>query len=906
MPDAANRPDWTPELRARLAGVDADPARIDDIVLELEQHLEDRYDELIEDGLGADAARAAVLAELASPHVLRRALGPLERAPRPAARVLGAPARGRWLLGLWSDVRDGARALRASPGLTVVALLTLAVGIGANVAIFSVVNAVLLRPLPFADPDRLVGFWGSAPKMGVPVVTWPDALYVHFRNRARVLRPVAAYGEYQFTITNGSGDAERIRGAAVTANFFETLGRSPIRGRAFTAAEEGPRKEHVAILGYGLWQRRYRGDPAIVGKTIEAAEGPATIVGVMPPDFDFPNRAEVWLPLETDQTSLDCWCYRAIGRLAPGATPDEGSRELAWLMDGFYRERKGQPARDPKAKDPEAIVIAQPLARTLVGDVRGPLLILLCAVATVLLIACANVANLLLARASARTREIALRACLGASPWRIARQLFVESLLLAAGGSMLGLAVAAWSTRLLARLAAERLPHVNAVPLDPSVLLFTMAVTVLTVVLFGVGPAVRGARVDLHEVVRDGWRATRSAAGRRLADAFVVGQFALSVMLLVVAALLLRSLGELLSVDPGFRPDGVLVGRVSMPWLDVPETRNRARALAFYSQLDARIAVLPGVRRAGLSSAAPFSDGEMAQVFAIKGREPGPDEPKLVASVRAVTPGYFDAIGTTLRRGRLIEPADRPDAPLVVVVDETLARRFWPDGNAVGQLLRLGDKGPWCTIVGVVGSVKHHDLAADARRFVYVPFAQRLPLEMDLVVRTAVDPASLTSALRHEIHALDPSLPFYDVHTLDDAVERSVDTRRLTNRLLAWFSMAAIALASLGIYGVTALGVGQRVQEFGVRLALGAPRAAVLRLVLRRGLTLAIAGLAIGLAGAAWLTRYVSTLLFRVAPLDPAIFTAATLTLVAVALVACYIPARRATRTDPLVALRSP
>jgi len=426
------------------------------------------------------------------------------------------------------------------------------------------------------------------------------------------------------------------------------------------------------------------------------------------------------------------------------------------------------------------------------------------------------------------------------------------------------------------------------------------------VVLFGVGPAVRGARIDLHDVVRDGWRATRSAAGRRLADAFVVGQFALSVVLLVVAALLLRSLGELLAVDPGFRPDGVLVGRVSMPWQDVPPARNQARALAFYSQLDARVAALPGVRRAGLSSTAPFSDGEAGQIFAIKGREPGPDEPKLVASVRAVTPGYFDAIGTTLRRGRLIEPADRPDTPLVVVVDETLARRFWPDGNALGQMLRLGDTGPWRTIVGVVASVKHHDLAADARRFVYVPHAQRPSLEMDLVVRTTGEPASLASALRREIHALDPSLPFYDVHTLDDAVERSVGTRRLTNRLLAWFSIAAIALASLGIYGVTALGVGQRVQEFGVRLALGAPRAAVLRLVLRRGLTLAIAGVAIGLAGAAWLTRYVSTLLFRVAPLDPAIFTAATLTLVTVALLACYIPARRATRTDPLVALRSP
>ena len=506
MPDATNRPDWTPELRARLAGVDADPARIDDIVLELEQHLEDRYDELIEDGLDADAARASALAELASPHVLSRALGMVERPAAPPPRVLGAPPRVGWLLGLWGDVRDGARALRASPGLTVVALLTLAVGIGANVAIFSVVNAVLLRPLPFADPDRLVGFWGSEPKRGLPVVAWADALYVRFRDRGRVLRPVAAYGEYQFTVTNGTGEAERIRGAAVTANFFETLGRSPIRGRAFTAAEEGPRREHVAILGYGLWQRRYGGDPTIVGQTIQAAEGPATIVGVMPPDFDFPNRAEVWIPLETNPTSTDCWCYRAIGRLAPGATPEEGAREMAWLTDGFWRERKGQPARDPKAKDPEAIVIAQPLARTLVGDVRGPLLILLCAVGTVLLIACANVANLLLARASARTREIALRACLGASPWRIARQLFVESLLLAIGGSMLGLALAAWSSRVLGRLAAERLPHVQGVPLDPSVLLFTVAVTV----------ADRGA---LRRRSRRARRANRSARrrARRLA-----------------------------------------------------------------------------------------------------------------------------------------------------------------------------------------------------------------------------------------------------------------------------------------------------------------------------------------------------------------------------------------------------
>ena len=552
-------------------------------------------------------------------------------------------------------------------------------------------------------------------------------------------------------------------------------------------------------------------------------------------------------------------------------------------------------------------MIAQPLARTLVGDVRGPLLILLCAVGTVLLIACANVANLLLARASARTREIALRACLGASPWRIARQLFVESLLLALGGSILGLALAAWTTRVLARLAAERLPHVNGVPLDLSVLLFTMAVTVLTVVLFGVGPAVRGARIDLHDVVRDGWRATRSAAGRRLADAFVVGQFALSVVLLVVAALLLRSLGELLAVDPGFQPEGVLVGRVSIPWMDVPQARNQARAQAFYSQLDARVAALPGVRRAGLSSTAPFSDGEAGQIFAIKGREPGPDEPKLVASVRAVTPGYFEAVGTRLRRGRLIEAGDRAGTPLVVVVDETLARRFWPDGNALGQLLRLGDTGPWRTIVGVVGSVKHHDLAADAR-------ALRLRAARAATVardgpRGADDGgaglAHLGPAARNPCARSEP------------AVLRRAHARRrgraIGRHAAAHQPPARVVLDRGGRAGLTRDLRRHRPQRRparpGVRRAAGARRVAprpCSASCCGRRLTLAITGVAIGLAGAAWLTQYVSTLLFRVAPLDPAIFAAATLTLVAVALIACYVPARRATRTDPLVALRSP
>jgi len=904
MPDPL-RPDWTPELRARLAGLDIDPSRADEIVDELAQHLDDRYDELTAEGAETAAARATALAELASPHVLRRAIGAVERPAPPPKPVPGAPPRGGWLTGLRGDVRDGLRSLRASPALSLVVLATLAIGIGANTAIFSVVYAALLRPLPFAEPDRLVRFWGSAPKMGLPIVAWTDALYVHFRNRGRVVSPVAAYSEVQFTITSGAGETERVRGAGVTANFFDTLGRAPLHGRAFLAEEEGPNRERVAVLGHGLWQRRYAGDPGAVGKTIAAAEGTARIVGVMPPGFDFPNRTEVWFPLETRPESTDCWCYQAIGRLAPGATPEDGAREIAWLTDGFGRERKGLPARDPQAKDPEAIVIAQPLSRTLAGDLRAPLLILLSAVGIVLLIACANIANLLLARAGARTREMALRACLGASPWRVARQLLVESLLLALGGAALGLVLALWGARVLGRLAMERLSYVQGVTLDPAVLLFTLALTILTVLIFGAGPALRAMKVDL-QAVHAGSRATRGLSTRRVAGAFVVAQFALSLVLLVGAGLLLRSLERLLAVDPGFTPGNVVVGRLSVPWLDEPEARNIARIRAVYDPLAERVPALPGVRQWGLSSIAPFSDGDMGQIFTVEGREPAAGEPKLVANVRVVTPGYFAAVGTPLRRGRVFAADDRGGTQPVAVVDETLARRFWPDGNAIGHRLRLGDGGRWLTIVGVVGSVKHRDLGADLERYVYVPHAQRTIGEMDLLVRTDGDPAALAVALRRELRAIAPNVPFYGVHTLQEAVEQSVATRRLTNRVLLWFSIAALVLASVGIYGVMALNVGMRVQEFGVRLALGATRGAVLRLVLGHGLVLVLAGVVAGLAGAAWLTRYLGTLLFHVEPLDPVIFGGVTLLLIAVAALACYVPARRATRTDPLVALRTP
>jgi putative ABC transport system permease protein len=901
MPDPDPRDEWREQVRTRLAGVDADD--MSEMVEELAQHLDDRYRELLDAGASEADARRAVLGELAAPHVLARAIGPVARPPAAPPPMSGRASGGRWWTGLGRDVRDGLRALRTSPGLALVAILTLAIGIGANAAIFSVVNAAMLRPLPFAEPERLVTFWGSAPAMGLPVVNYPDALFLYVRQRARTLGPMAAYSGIGVTLT-GRGEAERLDGVAVTEDFFRALGRSPALGREFRADEHVAGRSPVVVLSDALWRRRFGASGDVLGRTITLDGRIATIVGVMPPGFDFPGRAELWLPLPLDAQSLNCWCYETVGRLAAGQTPESAARELALLNDDFWLERERKPRSDA-AGEPKSVIIAQPLSRYLLGNVRMPLLVLSAAVAMVLLIACANIANLLLARATARAREIALRCCLGASPWLIVRQLLVESLLLAGAGALLGLGVAAAGGRLLGRFAAERLSHVNDVSLEPLVLLFTLGVTLATVVLFGVAPAVRGARLDLQEALKEGGRTTRTASSRRLSHAFVVAQLALSILLLIEAGLLMRSLGNLLSVDPGFRPENVLVGRVSLPPTDLPELERMEQSRLFFRQLVERVSALPDVRQVGLSSSAPFSDGDNQQIFTIKGREPAKDEPRLVASVRTATPGYFAAVGTRLLRGRVFEVADNENAPRVAIVDETLARRFWPDGNAVGQLVRLNDNEPWQTIVGVVAAVKHSGLADDPNRHVYVPHAQNPYGVQDLVVRTHQSPAAQTSAIRRQIQALDPSVPLYEVHTLEEAVARSTATERLMNVLLMAFAITALVLAAIGIYGVIALGVSQRVHEMAIRLAVGATPLAVVGLVMRQGLWLVATGIVIGLGAAAGLTRYIETLLFGVTPTDASVIATVTGILVFVALAACFIPARRATAVDPLEVLRA-
>jgi putative ABC transport system permease protein len=899
-------PEWKTEVARRLRELAPGQAPAEELTEELAQHLEERYLELRAAGRTEDEAQSAALEELVPGDALHGVLrGSARLAETP---TLGHPSSGGFLDGLAADVRFGLRALRKSRSFTAVALLTLALGIGATSAVFSVVNAVLLRPLPFAEPDRLVTFWGSAPEMGLSVVNYPDALYVYFRNRSRTLQDVSAYASLGMTLAGGADDPEQLQGAAVTVDFFRLLGHAPLHGRTFLPEEALKDRNRVAVLSHALWQRRFGGDPAIVGSALVLDGRPVTVVGIMPPRFDFPRHpgpSQLWVPLGVEPESLGCFCWSTMGRLAPGQTPNDAAREISRLTDDFWRDREGKPRIDPNGGEAsKAIVIARPLARNLVFEVRTPLLVLLGAVGMVLLIACANVANLQLSRATARVREIAVRCCLGASPWRIARQLLIESLLLAAGGAALGLGLAYASLRAIRHLVAAQVAYVDQVELDPRVLSFTVAVTLAAGVLFGLAPAWRGARIELQEAVKVGARGSRGKHHQRMNEKFVVSQFALSLVLLIGAGLLLRSFRNMLDVDLGFRPESVLVGRMSFPVAALPEP---PRVRAFYAQLAERVRGLPGVRSVGLSSIAPFSKGENQQIFMIRGREPAPGQPNLVARIRTVTPGYFTAVGTPLLRGRVVDETDSAEGPPVAVVDESLARRFWPDGNAVGQQIRLGDSSstsPWCTIVGVVANVKHGDVIEDAVRYVYLPHAQSPTPFMDLIVRTATDPTALTEAIRREVRSLDPTLPFYEVQTLELAVSRTLDTPRLTQRLLLGFAVAALLLAALGIYGVMALNVHHRVNEFGIRQALGATSGEVLAMVLRQGLRLALLGAAAGLLVALALARAVKSLLFGVKPFDPITLGAVALLLVLVAVVACYLPARRASATDPLVALR--
>ena len=886
-------PEWRDQVETALEGVNLEPHRRAAIVLELSEHLEDRYEELVARGAAPADAAAAVRHELARGDLLRDALAEIEPKPRTPLEPQGQAPRGGW----WSDARYGVRTLLRRPGLTIIALLTLSLGIGATTAIFSVVNEVLLRGLPFREPDRIIHFMGSAPDKGLPEVSWPEAFYAYFRDRSKTLVPLAIYTSNEYTLT-GLGDAERLIAANVTTGFFPLLGVEPVLGRGFEAGEDAARRADVTVLSWRLWQRRFSGDSGIIGRTVSLSGTTMTVIGIMPAGFDFPERSELWVPAQIDPNSLDCWCYDGIGRLAPGVTEDDARQELANLADQYWRER------DPNTpRTGHALILTTPLGHRLVGSARDPLLVLFAGVGMVLLIACANLANLLLARANARAREIAVRCCLGASPRRVVRQLLVESGLLALLGGLGGLGLAWAGVRALSPVVQERLHHIQGIGIHPMVLVFTLGVTALTGILFGLAPALRATRVDLQRTLKEGGRATGTAGGRRLNDSFVVAQFAFSLILLTGAGLLVRSFRNLLAVDPGFRPEHVLTARVSLPWPRYDEPGVHA----FQDRLLGSLQGIPGTRAVAIAESVPFSQGDSQQEFVIEGREPGPTDPIPVTSVWAVSPGYFAAVGTPLLDGRPFTEADRDSASPVVIIDRTMADKYWPGGGAVGQRIRLGgrtSKNNWATIVGLAGGIRHQNLGDAPNYRVYLPIAQHSRWRTRIAIRAEGDPLALTRQVRAVVRAIDPELPVGEFETMEQSVANSLSTERLTNRLLLGFAGVALLLAAIGIYGVMSLNVGSRIGEFGIRMALGASPGQVKRLVVRHGLALVVPGVLFGLAGAAVLTRFLGSLLFGVKPIDPLTFAMVTALLLVVAAAACWVPARRAVSSDPLTALR--
>ncbi len=892
-------PEWTTLVRRRLASVPLDGAREAEIVDELAQHLDDRFRELRARGATDADAERMVLAELegAAPisEGLRRVV------PRPAAAAAPAGHGPRHLLAAFAaDVRYALRTLRAHRVFSAIAIATIALGIGATTATFSVVHTVLLRPLPFADPDRLVSFWLTAPERGLPVIGFTEGLYAYYRQHATAFDRVAAYaGGAGFNLA-GAGGAERITGAAISHELFGMLGVRPLYGRGFLDTEDvrdGPR---VAILSYGLWQRRFGGDPKVVGTSVRIDDAPVTVVGIMPRAFDFPERAELWIPLGINPTRFNFWYLDAVGHLRGTHTANDAAHDVVRMTDDLATSR-GE--RTAGARDTSRVV-AVPLARRLDGEVRTPLFILLGAGAVVLLIACANVANLLLGRAAARSREIALRCCLGASRGRIVAQLLIESLLLGFAGAGGGVALAAWGVAAARRISVDQVPRIDEVRLDPAVLLFAVALAVVTGVLFGLAPALRAARVDLQVALTKGQRGSASGGKRRIDDALVVTQFALSLVLLVSAGLLLRSLHRILAVDPGFRAEHLLVARVS-PSGAAYDSARTVRAL--YDRLLERMRAVPGVRTIALTSRVPLSRGNPQDNVYVDGDTPKPGDPVMVANIRTVTPDYFTAMGTPLLRGRAFLSTDTDSAPRVAIVDQTLAARYWPNETGLGKRLRFcrDPDCEWMTVVGVAAAAKHARLDGDPELWVYMPHAQRTNWTVHVLVRTDRDPVAMAAVLRRELAAIDPSLPLYEVQTMEQSVSRSLGTRRLSNRLLVGFAAAALVLAAVGIYGVMSIAVQGRFREFGVRLALGAAPGAVLRLVIRQGMALALAGMAVGALGAAAAGRVLGRLLFGVGTADPVTFAATAALLAAVAFVACYIPARRATRADPAVVLRA-
>jgi len=802
----------------------------------------------------------------------------------------------------WQDVRFAARMLAKSPGFTAVAVLTLALGIGANTAIFSVVDAILLRRLPVDAPEHLVVIHNQLPKVNLPRTEISALQFRDYADRTDVFESAAAITFRNYNLT-GTDQPQRLLGMRVSASLFPLLGVHPVAGRVFTAAEDAYGAQHVVVLSQNVTERMYGSAQGSIGKRLQLDGESYEIVGVLPRALEVIYAdVEFWTPMAFTPRELNeerRWSltFEMLGRLRRGvglAAARATMATMAARMNGSMDSSMGAFG-----------IEVRPFVEEHVGDVRQPLYILLGAVSLVLLIACANIANLLLARGSARSRELAIRGAMGAARSRIVTQLLTESLLLAVLGGALGLLIAEWGCQLLIRMAPANLLRTAAIGLDPAVLLFTLAVSVVVGVLFGLAPALEAARKDLAGALKEGGRGTPEASGRQgLRRALVISEIALAIVLLICSGLLLRSFEKLLEVKPGFDPTNVLTAQVSLPRT---KYTDEAKIASFSDALLARVSSLPGVLHAAMADQPPLTPGTDNSVFSIRDYHPGPKDPQPHADTIYTTPDYFAAMRIPLLQGRTyLESEMRPNrGPIgegsVVVIDEALAKIFWGRESALGKQLGWGDKGPWATIVGVIGTVRSDDLAEESKGTIYFPY--HAP-GMTLVVRTGSDPRPFVAAIRQQVQGVDSDQPVYDVKTMAERVAASVERRRFSATLLGLFAALAFALALIGLHGVISYLVAQRTHEIGVRMALGARPVGVLRLVLSQALGMAAAGVVIGLIAGFFAARLLANQLYGVQPVDPATFLVVPTLLTAASLAASSIPAWRATRVDPLVALR--
>ena len=794
---------------------------------------------------------------------------------------------------LWHDLRYRIRMLLKRPGFTITAVVILALGIGANTALFSIVNAVLLRPLPFREPDRLLMVWETNKPKGWDQHKVAPAKFVEWKRQSQIFEDAAAFDQITLTLT-GRDEPDQIQVARVSANFFALLGVKLTLGRAFAPNEDQPGKNLVAVISHNLWQRRFAARPEAVGQTITLNDQSYTVIGVAPPNLQVPSETEVWMPL-----ALDTWKSRVahflsvMARLKPGVKIEQARAEMNTLA-----RRLSEEFRETDAGWGVSII---PLHEQAVGSVRKSLLVLFGAVGFVLLIACVNMANLMLAQATVREKEFAIRAALGANRSRLIRQLLTESLVLSLTGGLIGLLLPLWSADLLRSFNPYGIPRLNEVSLDARVIIFAFVISTVTGVLFGLLPALQTSKLNLNEMLKEGGRSSATSLGRSLRSGLIVVEVALVIMLLIGAGLLIRSFLRLQAVKPGFNPQNLLTVQLTLP----AAKYKKLQRTAFADQVLQRVSNLPAVQSAGVSTRLPLSPTNAIFRFTVEGAPPLSSAELPTTEYRAISDNYFAAMSIPILKGRAFTPQDQGDGSGAVVINQTMAHRFWPNADPVGKRLSVeGPQGPWLTIVGVVGDVKHFGLEAEVKPEMFAPYRQDPWPNLFLVVRTSTDPVSLAAAVRKEVWAVDKDLPVYNIKTMDQRLSDSTAARRFNMLLLSLFALTALTLAAVGIYGVISYSVTQCTQEIGIRLALGAQAADIFKLVIGQGLTLVLAGVVIGLAGAFALTRVMSSLLFGVGAADPITFVMVSVIMIGVALLACYLPARRAMKIDPIIALR--